>query len=395
MKQNLSKRSSILSLTPLLDSNNIIRVGGRLRHADMPEEMKHPIILPPTGHVTRLIIQHAHLTTCHGSIETTLRAVRNEFWIIRGKKAVRNQLSKCMRCFRFRCRPMEQQMADLRPPQVQQNRPFSHTGVDYAGYFEVKSSTLRRAPYLKCYVALFICLTTKAIHVELVTDLTTAAFLMALRRFCSRRGKPDHMYSDLGTNFIGAANEMPQIFSEIKSAEHLEIMNKPIAKEIKWHFNAARASHFGGLWEAGVKSVKTHLKKTLLNIKVNFEEFSTILTEIEACLNSRPLCPLSNDPEDLAVITPGHFLMGQAINTLPDPSNPLGRASMQMKLQHRQRLIESFWKSWSYEYLSRMQQRPKWKHVQENLKEGQLVMIMEDNLPPTVWALGRILRVFY
>lgn len=150
----------------------------------------------------------------HGPFPLTWRTIRDDFWIVRGKTVVKTILGQCVTCFRDKCRPAQQQMADLLAPQVQPHPPFTHTGIDFAGYFEVKTSTRRNANYIKSYVCLFICLTTKAIHLELVHNLSTQAFIAALRRFCARRGVPSNIYSDRGTNFIGAAKELPQLVSQ-------------------------------------------------------------------------------------------------------------------------------------------------------------------------------------
>lgn len=146
--------------------------------------------------------------------------------------------------------------------------PIGHSIIlDFAGYFEVKTSTRRNAPFTKCYISLFVCLTTKAIHLELAHDISTVAFIAALNRFTARRGIPSNMYSDRGTNFIGTANELPKSWYVADSNESKLIQQECTTKGMSWHFNPARASHFGGLWEAGVKSVKTHLHRVLKDKK--------------------------------------------------------------------------------------------------------------------------------
>lgn len=390
----LGYRSSLLSLTPFVDKNGVLRVGGRLNNSCLAEETKHPAIMPAKGYLTTLLIRHSHHRMLHGGTQLTLRAIREEYWIIRGKTIVKNELRKCITCFRTRCKPMQQQMSDLLSPQVQPNRPFSFTGVDYAGHFMVKSSMLRNAQYHKCYVSLFVCLTTKAIHLELVPNLSTEAFLMALRRFTSRRGMPNHMYSDQGTNFIGASNELPNLLLQARSEAANAVQKECANHGITWHFTPGRAAHFGGLWEAGVKSMKTHLNRCFQTTKLNNEEFSTALIQIEACLNSRPLCPISDDPEEIAALTPGHFLIGQALTALPHPDVthiPMGRLS---RFQYIQKIVQDFWRIWSHEYLARLQQRPKWKQQHKNLTVGQIVLLMEENTPPAQWNMGRVVKVF-
>lgn len=390
----LPKKSTLLSLKTMLDNDGILRVQGRLKHALLPYAEKHPIILPAKSVFTTLNIRQAHFRAMHGGLQLTLRTTRDEFWITNGKTTVKRYINKCITCYRSRCQPAQQQMADLLAPQVQPNRPFSYTGVDFAGYFDVKTSIRRNAGTHKCYVSLFICLTTKAIHLELARDLTTQAFIDALTRFVARRGIPNRIYSDNGKNFVGTANELPKLFYEASSQESQAIRKEFTRMSIEWHFNPARASHFGGLWEAGVKSMKTHLHRVLKDQKLTFEDFNTTIIQIEACLNSRPLCPISNDPEDVEVLTPGHFLIGQAPLTLPHPNLNGITMSRLSRFQLLRQIYQCFWEQWSKDYLNRLQARPKWKQQHPNLKVGQIVVIKEDDTPPTQWILGRITEVF-
>lgn len=370
VKKPVSNRSPLLSLTPYLDEDGIIRVGGRLQNSLLSYNGKHPVILPTKSHFTQLIVRQAHYKTLHGGLQATLRTVRDEFWIVRGPVTIKTALKRCMTCFRDHCRPAQQQMADLLSPQVQPNRPFSHVGVDFAGYFEIKLSTKRNAGTTKCYIALFICLTTKALHLELAHNLSTEAFLATLNRFISRRGIPSDIYSDRGTNFLGTANQLPELWYQEDSEESRMISRECVNQGITWHFNPARASHFGGLWEAGVKSVKTHLYRMIGELKLRYEEFNTLIIQIEACLNSRPLCPMNDDPDNLEALTPSHFLIGQALVTTPHPDMRYITMNRLSQFQFMQRLLQQFWEHWSREYLTRLQQRPKWKQQHPNLEIG-------------------------
>lgn len=159
-----------------------------------------------------------------------------------------------------------------------------------------------------------------------------------------------------------------------------------------WHFIPAGSQHFGGLWEAGVKSFKHHLQRILNNSTLTYEEFYTLLTEIEASLNSRPLGPLSSDPTDLDVLTPGHFLTGGPINAVLEPSLLNISENRLNRWQHLEKLNQDFWQSWSTEYLSELQQRPKrWRTVQPNLQEGDIVLIKDLRLSPTNWPIARVI----
>lgn len=159
-----------------------------------------------------------------------------------------------------------------------------------------------------------------------------------------------------------------------------------------WHMIPPASPHFGGLWEAGVKSVKTHLKKIVGLSTLTFEELTTLLCQIEATLNSRPLCAISSDVTDCAVLTPGHFLINDTINAIPQPDLINNKDHILTRWQYIQKLQQQFWKNWSTDYLHRLQQRPKWMSVQPNLQIGDIVLIKDERLPPSTWALGRIIN---
>nr|XP_012232668.1 PREDICTED: uncharacterized protein LOC105678150 [Linepithema humile] len=226
-------------------------------------------------------------------------------------------------------------------------------------------------------------MSTKAIHIELVSDLSTPAFLNALKRFIACRGLCINIYSDNGTNFKGAQNELHAFYELLTSASHQEAVEQHCSgRAIQWHFIPPYSPHLGGIWEAGIKSVKTHLKKILSEALLSFEEMYTVLTQIEAVLNSQPLTPISSDPTDLRALTPGHFLIGEALNAISQrfidiPSNRLTR------FQYLTKLVQSFWSRWSKEYLSTLQQRFKWNRedLVSLVKIGTLVILRDDQTP--------------
>jgi len=200
---------------------------------------------------------------------------------------------------------------------VQRSRPFLTTGVDYAGPIQLRLVTTCSKIITKGYIAIFVCFATKAVHIEVVTSLTTEAFLAALRRFIARRGKPKLIYSDNGTNFQGASNQLHEIYKMLHSSQLARVQDFLANEECNWKFIPPHGPHFGGLWEAAVKSMKHHLRRTLGSHIATYEELCTLLTEIEACLYSRPLCALSSDPFNPTYLSPGHFLIGEPLAQLP------------------------------------------------------------------------------
>ncbi|XP_058448954.1 uncharacterized protein LOC131428912 [Malaya genurostris] len=262
--------------------------------------------------------------------------------------------------------------------------------MDYWGPIQLKPPHRRAAP-TKAYVAVFVCFATKAVHLELVGDLSTAKFIEALRRFVSRRGLCSEIYSDNGRNFIGAANELRQL---VKTKGH----NQQIAQEcadngIQWHFNPPKASHFGGLWEATISSAQKHFVRVLGTHTLAYDSMETLLTQIECCLNSRPIVPMSDDANDYEVLTPGHFLVGTALKAVPDNNVidiPFNRLR---QWQQTQKLYQQLWKRWHLEYSSTLQTRTKWYNPPVHLQENQLVIIKDENAPPMSWKTGRIIQL--
>ncbi|KAJ8703598.1 hypothetical protein PYW07_017522 [Mythimna separata] len=387
--ESVSKKSQILNLNPILDSHGVLRVGGRLKHSSLDPEMKHPIIIQNQTKLADLIIDESHKLVFHGGVKMTSGFIRQKYWIIGGNRATKKRFRTCVKCRRHYPILKHQLMGDLPPSRLNPSRPFYHTGIDYTGHILVKANKGRGIKTDKGYVAVFICMVTKAIHLELVSDLTASAFIAALRRMSARRGVPGHIYSDQGTNFIGAnkilKQEILQI-SEIISSQ--ETLCNVAEMNIEWHFNAPSWPSAGGLWEAAVKSLKHHLKRVVGEQKLTYEEYSTLLSQLEGCLNSRPLCPLKEDPEDIDFLTPAHFLASGPTLTIFETENDL-RTRWHMV----QKIYKDIWTQWKNEYLSQLSSRAKWKQSQRNLSRNDIVIIKDENLPPGKWALGRVVEL--
>ncbi|XP_046811250.1 uncharacterized protein LOC124420880 [Lucilia cuprina] len=232
------------------------------------------------------------------------------------------------------------------------------------------------------------CFSTKAIHLEACSSLSTDAFLAAFARFTGRRGLPKRLMSDNGTNFLGASRSLrkeSRLFLR-KSAE--DISKKYAVHGFEWKFIPPSAPHMGGLWEAGVKSFKFHFQKITGNQKFNFEEFSTLLTRIESVLNSRPISPMSEDPEDLQALTTGHFLSRAPLMFAPElPSENLSIINRWERLQAFHHRLSQRWKT---EYLHELHKRYKWKNPQRDLQKDDFVVIKDELLPPNDWKMGQV-----
>jgi hypothetical protein len=260
---DLSKKGQVLSksqlqpLHPFLDKEGYLRVGGRLQQLYLPYDSNHQLILPPAHHITELIIMNEHLRLLRAGPQLLSASLRQQYWVTRIKQVIRPVSRRCLPCFKLKAAASKQLMGQLPFARVTVARPFLNAGIDYyVGPFEIKSGNTRSKTTTKCYVALFICMATKAKHLELVSNLTSEAFIAALKRFIARREIIDHIYSDNGRNFVGANRELKTFF---KSEEFLEQMQNYAAKtHFQWHFIPPNSPHFGGLWEAGVKSLKYH-----------------------------------------------------------------------------------------------------------------------------------------
>ncbi|GFU07872.1 integrase catalytic domain-containing protein [Trichonephila clavipes] len=233
-----------------------------------------------------------------------------------------------------------------------------------------------------------------AVHIELVSDLTSQAFIAALKRFMARRGKCAKLFSDNGKNFVGASNEIKKLLEIVKKPDE-KLANYLAAEGIEWKFIPARSPNFGGLWEAAIKSCKYHLKRVVNGINLTYEELLTVTVQIEGILNSRPLCPLSNNDDDFQVLTPAHFLINRSLNSLEEPNLTKCKESNLKKWQKITKIVQLMWKFWSRNYLNQLQQRGKWMFEKNNVKIGDLVLISEENLPTYKWALGRIVELYY
>lgn len=394
-KSSVSPSSSLKSLNPFIDTDGLLKVGGRLQAANITYNRKHPIILPKKNHLTQLLVSDYHSRNLHSGIQLTLSSLRQLYWIIGARTTVRDYIHRCVTCVRHRKTSGAQMMGNLPQQRLASTRAFLTCGVDYAGPLILRLHSGRCNRTTKAYIALFVCFSTKAVHLELVSDLSSGAFLACFRRFTARRGKCADIYSDCGTNFVGADKDLQELHAAVKIQLSDPVLGNTLANDgTNWHFNPPAAPNMGGLWEAGVKSVKHHLRRIVGTTPMTFEEVTTVLAQIEACLNSRPITQLTDDPEDFEALTPGHFIIGGPLNALPDPSLDHLKISRLSRWQMCQKIVQHFWNRWRNEYLNSLQQRTKWWKKQENVEVGQLAFIVDDNQPPAKWTLARVTEVF-
>lgn len=347
------------------------------------------MLIPKESHLAVLITRHWHRYACHAGPRLLTALVQRRFWLIGIRLVVHRVIRKCTICAKVATINPQPMMADLPGFRVQEAHPFVIVGIDYAGPLQMKELSLRKSRICKVYIAVFVCMTTKAVHLEIVSDLSTDAFLLTLDRFVARRGLPSSIYSDCGTNFVGAAKQLRQLINRSDQKDKIS-GHLPCT----WHFNPPGAPHFGGIWEAAVKSAKSLLLRTMNAQIWTLEEVTTVLCRVEAALNSRPLVPASADPNDLECLTPGHFLIGRPLLSIPDPEPSNTQASMRTRWKLLQQSFRFFWRRWSQEYLSTLQARGKWTKSGNNIEVGNMVIVKTIDAPPLSWPLGRVIEVY-
>lgn len=390
--QPIDKSSIIHRLAPFLDNDGIVRLSGRLKRSGMPYDTVHPILLSGKCTLAQRLVDFAHKTTLHGGIQLTQQFLREKYWIIGSRNLIRGHNHRCVACTRQRKEHAEQLMGQLPEARLVPGRAFQTSCVDYLGPVLLKRYNAARVKIIdKGYVAVFVCMRTRAVHLELVSTLTTEAFLAAFSRFTHRRGKIEELWSDNATTFQGADAEMQQIQQIWLQAAQSNAMNN---KGVQWHFIPPTAPHMGGLHEAAVKSTKHHLRRVIGCQQLTFEQLTTLLVHVEACLNSRPLSAVGDEASDMVALTPGHFLIGEPIlspltrDHTRTPSSRLGH------FQLLQKLAQEFWERWSNEHVKAMINRNKWHQSRPNLEKNDIVLVLNELLPPTQWPLGRIIETY-
>ncbi|CAG9133315.1 unnamed protein product [Plutella xylostella] len=394
IKNDLPVSPVLNKLRPFLH-NDLIRVGGRFSNSDLDFDNQHPILLPRDDHAVNLIIQYYHKKYLHAGPELLLSLLRQKYWILSARRVVRRIVHQCNVCFRARPRPTYPLMADLPDCRTKQvTKPFTHTGCDYAGPIAYTPVRRRGAKAMKAYICVFTCLTTRALHIEVATDLSTASFLAALKRFLSRRGPVKVMHSDRGTNFVGANSYLRDLYKFLNSDEFSCSLKQELTENrIEWKFNCPASPHFGGCWESMVKVVKNHLFKVIGQQLLSYEELVTVLAQIESVLNSRPLTVLSADPAEPAALTPSHFLHTAPLLSLPAAEVHDDNLSLLHRHSLLDKLVQSFWRRGRVEYLHGLQTRQKWNVPSSAIIPGTVVVIIDDNAPPLSWPLAIVDKV--
>ncbi|XP_064482842.1 uncharacterized protein LOC135395675 [Ornithodoros turicata] len=372
-----------------MDISGVLRVAGRLHHSDLPYDQKHPVVLPKKNHYAELLIRQYHWDLLHAGVRDTLVQLREKFWIVHARQLIKSILKKCVVCQRYNVRAARQETAPLPSTRVTQSEPFAVTGLDFAGPVWIKAQRSAK----EAYFVIFVCAVTRAVHLELVEAMSATAFLLAFRRFVARRGIPKVVYSDNAKAFRKSNKEIRNLWDVTHGHE---IEEKIAEWRVEWRYNVPYAPWWGGFYERLVRSVKVTLKKTIGARCLKEAELNTILTEVEAILNSRPITFVYEE-EGTHPLCPSAFLTGKRLTTLPntkasDVPESSG-STLQIMWQKRAENLNTFWKRWSAEYLTEL------RNFHNKSKGGQLqvddiVIVRDDRKKRQGWSTGQIIRSF-
>ncbi len=394
-KRPLSLKSAILNLSPFLDEKNTLRVGGRLKHAELPNSFKNPLIIPGDSHIATLLVRHYHASVAHQGRHFTDGAVRSAgLWITGGKRLISSLIHKCVKCRKLRGKQEIQKMADLPADRLEPSPPFTYVGVDTFGPWLISTRRTRGGTAnSKRWAILFTCLVVRAIHIEVIDELSSSAFINALRRFTSIRGKVTIYRSDRGTNFIGATDAL--------KIDAVNVEDGPVKQHLynsgtEWIFNPPHSSHMGGVWERMIGVTRRILDSLMTTVSLRsltHDVLCTFMAEVCAIINARPVVPISSDPETPFILSPSTLLTHKTDHVSSEMDGWDIKDMYRAQWKQVQVLAEMFWKRWKNEYLPTLQPRRKWQQDQPNIKEGDIVLLRDKNSHRNEWPVAVVIRV--
>ena len=378
------------------DGKGVLRSRGRLHHANVPEPTKYPMLLPPKSHIAKLIVFATHEWTLHSGVQQVLTSIRQWCWLPKGRQTVKTQISRCTLCRRFESRQIPRPGPPVLPiERVLTSRPFQNTGVDYTGAITVRSGSTGECR--KVYVALFTCMVTRAIHLEIANDLSAETFLHVFRRFAAVCSLPETIVSDHGTNLSAMAKFLREIYSENKVQRYMD------THHVIWKFIHVGSPWEGGFYERLIGVTKSCLMKQLYRQTLSDQELITLLAEVTARVNNRPLTYVNEEHSLLSSLTPSHLVCGRSIVTMPpleteddlDPSYEIDQRVLHQRFSRLSKLLRKFEDNYEKEYLTALRAR----HYGNNrvsqsppLQEGDVVII-EAGPNREKWPLGRVLKL--
>ena len=389
--------SSLWKLHPFQDPDQLLRVGGRTAQAGLNMNETHPIIIPGQYHLATLLVCHFHKAVKHQGRHLTEGAIRAAgFWLVGAKRCIGSLLYRCVTCRKLRGKTEHQQMADLPAERLQVAPPFTYVGVDVFGPWEVVSRRTRGGhANSKRWAVMFSCMSSRAVHIEVIEAMSTSSFINALRRFFAIRGPAKQIRSDCGTNFVGASRELEM---DKTSPTFQKVEEYLSTQSCTWVFNPPHASHMGGAWERMIGIARRILDCMLLEEKksrLTHEVLTTFMSEVTAVMNARPLIPVSSDPESPLILTPAMLLTLKTGSTPPPPPGHFDEADLfKEEWKQVQSLADIFWSRWRREYLKTLQLRHKWQGKKPCLQEGDIILLKDSQAKRDEWPMGILTKTF-
>lgn len=375
----VKKDSPLFKLDTFIDIEGLVRIGGRLSAADLSLDEKHPILLPRKSRVSYLLLDRAHRAVAHQGRSFSLHRIRSEgYWPLGGRITLSTLISKCTTCRKTRGLCCEQKMANLPPDRTEPCPPFTNCGCDCFGPYLVKQGRKQ----IKRYGVLFTCLSSRAVHIEVVDDLSTDSFINAYRCLEALRGPVKLLRCDRGTNFVGADNEFKRNVSNFLTQRYCV-----------FEFNSPSASHTGGVWERMIRSARNVLAGVLARSPTDLTEraLHTLFYEVTYLINSRPLSSCDLTDKEVTPISPNLLLTMKTNLVFSPPGEFTSEATYSKKQWKRvQMLAQQFWDRWAKTYLNDLQSRQKWVSPKQNLTEGAIVLVVNEQTARGEWPLGRV-----
>ena len=346
-----------------------------------------PIYIPPTTKLAEKIVMHEHVQTLHGGVGMTMAAVRKDYWIPRLRQLTKKVRRKCHGCKKFQVTPFPKSpTGNLPKDRTHGTRLFQVIGVDYAGPILYKN---RPGSQAKAYLLLFACSLTRAVHLELLPNMSTEEFMRSLKHFIVRRGKPEKIYSDNAKTFEAAARRIQKI------SRSEEVINLLAKNNITWQFNLSKAPWWGGQYERLIGLVKLSMYKVIGGSSLNWKELADVVLDVEICLNNRPLAYVEDDVE-LSVLTPNLMITGESCVLPDEDSGSSEEEEMKRRAKHVLRCKKAIWKPWTGEYIRALRERHNLNHEgKQNVPNvGQVVLIKNDSKNRGKWNI-RVITMLY
>ena len=353
----------------------------------------HPILLHKDHWLSTLFTRRSHERVLHNGVKETLTELRSRFWIVKGRSFIKKLIRQCVVCRRFEGKSY---VGPPPPPlpafRLKEAPPFTHTGVDYAGPLFIKTED--PAKEVKAWICLYTCCVVRAIHLDVVPDMTTAAFLRSLKRFTARRGLPRKFVSDNGKTFKAAAKTIEAVMRDQDVQQYLSGIG------VEWSFNIERAPWWVRVFERMVRSTKRCLKKMIGQAKLNYDELVTAVTEVEMVINSRPLSYVTQDDLD-EPLTPAHFLTGRRLLSLPDTiysgfsedDSDVTPTCLHRRLRYLNSVLNHFWRRWKIEYLLELRESHRYQgmnSIASPISIGDVVLVHDEGKARGFWKLARV-----